>query len=161
MDPEHVTKRAAYVDAIKAVGGAVSPLLTNWQKWILHFGEDHDFECLFGGVTTGFAGEFVEPSLEEVPFYDVRNYVPVSCTQLASDAIEKEVIAQRYVPVRKSFLRGHAALGVADKDKSNFQKIRLIHDLSRPFGTSTNDHTFYDKRVFASVKTACDLVRPG
>jgi hypothetical protein len=150
-------RRVEYIMEILHVEGSVSPLLTSWPKWEEHFKGDHDFTFLMEGVTTGFMGELYK---KEVPFYEVPNYVPDYLMKKVTDGINKEIEAKRYVKVCKQDLVGVAAIGVADKDHSNFDKIRIVHDLSRPVGISTNDCSDFDKRSFAKAESAWSLMQP-
>jgi hypothetical protein len=75
-------------------------------------------------------------------------------------AIKQEIDAHRYVPVVAQSLAGIAALGVVDKDHSNFEKIRVVLDLLRAKWTSTNDRVEFVTRSFPTVKDAFALLRP-
>ena len=52
-----------------------------------------------------------------------------------------------------------SALGAIPKRDSN--KIRLIHDASRPTGETLNDYATIDHFQYQSVQDAVDLVTPG
>ena len=58
-------------------------------------------------------------------------------------------------------VNGVSAIGIVDKQRSGFVKHRLVHDLSRPDGASTNEHAQFDSRRFPTVRTAMKLIRPG
>eukprot|EP00959_Pyramimonas_sp_CCMP1952_P146316 3063076-Pyramimonas_sp.AAC.1 len=59
----------------------------------------------------------------------------------------------------RQLLRGAATLGAVDKDHSNFVKIRVVHDVSRSKGSSTNEGITFDKSTFPSVADAFALLR--
>jgi hypothetical protein len=47
-----------------------------------------------------------------------------------------------------------------DKDNSDMAKVRVVHDLSRPIGTSTNLGISIEHCSLPSVRDAFDLLRP-
>ncbi len=65
-----------------------------------------------------------------------------------------EVQACRYVPVCPSTVFGPSAMGMVDKDHSNFVKVRIVHDLSRPEGESVNSAITIQQRSVITVHQA-------
>jgi hypothetical protein len=57
--------------------------------------------------------------------------------------------------------RGTAAIGVVDKDHSNFVKVRVVHNLSRPENVSTNDGLDIPHSSLPTVGDAFALLEPG
>ena len=53
-----------------------------------------------------------------------------------------------------------SALGAIPKN-SEKTKFRLIHDASRPYGQSLNDHAVHDPFRYQSLQDAIDLIKPG
>ena len=95
------------------------------------------------------------PRYERIP-----NYVPDKYAFKIDTEIEAEVGAGRYVSVNANTAIGIAAIGIVDKEKSGMIKVRIVHDLSRPFGASVNSHTNIIHRKFATVKQACEMLQP-
>jgi hypothetical protein len=133
-------RRAKYVAAILLLTGlADCPFLVvnRAEAWHRAFADDHDSDFLLDGVTDGFGYHFVDPDPNGA-FYRVPNYVPDVHAPKVAAWVAAETTAGRHAPIREAFARGFAALGVVDKDHSGMAKVRVVHDLSRPIGTSTN-----------------------
>jgi len=75
--------------------------------------------------------------------------------------VKLETTAGRYTPVGRDFARGTAALGVVDKNHSNMEKVRAVHDLSRPKGVSTDDGIDIPQSSLPTVGDAYVLLQPG
>jgi hypothetical protein len=71
--------------------------------------------------------------------------------------IKEEIANGRYIIVQKRPTIV-SALGAIPKDNN---KIRLIHDCSRPHGQAVNDFATIEKFLFQSVKDAMELLTPG
>jgi len=154
--------RAAFVSLLLMVTGLYQspfPVIDSAAAWFTTFSGDHDADYLLRGVTEGFSYDFVDPEPGGPP-YAVPNYVPEERFAKVDTWVKGEVALGRYAEVSKDFLRGTAALGVVDKDHSNFEKVRVVHDFSRPLGTSTNLGISYVKASFASPDTAFSMLRP-
>jgi hypothetical protein len=52
--------------------------------------------------------------------------------------VRSETTAGRYITVEPLLARGTVALGVVEENHSNFAKVRVVHAMSRPEGSSTN-----------------------
>jgi hypothetical protein len=133
-------RRAKFVAAVSLITGLAAcpfPIVTRAESWHRAFADDHDADFLLDGVTDGFRYQFFDPEPDGV-FYKVPNYVPDVHAPKVAAWVAAETVAGRYAPIRQAFARGFAALGVVDKDNSNMAKVRVVHDLSRPIGTSTN-----------------------
>ena len=76
-------------------------------------------------------------------------------------AVEREIELGRVIVTELSRVSGTAAIGIVDKQRSGFVKHRLIHDLSRPEGDSTNARASFESRVFPTVRSAMKLMRPN
>jgi hypothetical protein len=139
------------------------PVITQAAEWYITFAQDHDALFLLQGVTEGFSYQFEDPDpLGE--FYSVANYVPTEHSDKVDAWVKAETVAGRYIPVdRDSTLdpRGTAAIGVVDKDHSDFVKVRVVHDLSRPEDLSTNDGIDIPHSLFPTVGDAFALLQPG
>ena len=155
-------RRAKFVAAVSLITGLAAcpfPIVTRAESWHRAFADDHDADFLLDGVTDGFRYQFFDPEPDGV-FYKVPNYVPDVHAPKVAAWIAAETVAGRYAPIRQAFARGFAALGVVDKDNSNMAKVRVVHDLSRPIGTSTNLGITIEHCSLPSVRDAFDLLRP-
>ena len=72
-----------------------------------------------------------------------------------------EIHSGKIVPVSRDKLAGLIAIGVVDKERSGFVKIRIVSDYSRPEGTSLNDCIVIEDSKFMTVRAAYALMRPG
>ena len=127
--------------------------------WFSTFADDFDADFLLSGVTHGFRYDHVDPDPGGA-FYRVPNYVPDEHAPKMTAWVDAEIAAGRYAPVDDGFPRGIAALGVVDKDHSGMAKVRVVHDLSRPVGTSTNLGVTIEHCSLPSVRDAFNLLRP-
>jgi hypothetical protein len=100
-------------------------------------------------------------STDPPPFSPVPNYIPDAHAGKMDDEVKGEVLAGRYVPVQAEAVVGISAVGMVDKDKSGFIKVRIVHDLSRPENASVNHFTTLDHRQFITVAEAATMVSPG
>ena len=151
-----------FISLLMVVSGLTScpyRLLDKAEAWYNMFCDDHDCEFLLNGVTSGFSYTHTEidPGGE---FYVVPNYVDQAHWGKLDDWVSSESTLGHYVSMPRQLLRGAAALGAVDKDHSNFVKIRVVHDVSRPKGSSTNEGITFDKSTFPSVADAFALLRP-
>ena len=140
-------------------GASIPGTVKRAYRWEEHFAADEEFETLITGVTSGFAFTCREFSGNEP--YSVPNYVPPEHEAKVTKAVEREIELGRVIVSDVSKISGTAAIGVVDKQRSGFVKHRIVLDLSRPEGISTNARSSFESRVFPSVRTAMDLIRPG
>ena len=155
-------RRAKYVAAVLLITGLAAcsfPIVSRAESWHRAFADDHDAEFLLNGVTDGFRYAFFDPEPDGA-FYKVPNYVPDVHAPKVAAWVAAEATAGRYATIRQAFARGFAALGVVDKDHSNMAKVRVVHDLSRPTGTSTNLGISIEHCSLPSVRDAFNLLRP-
>jgi hypothetical protein len=142
------------------------PVVTQAIHWYIAFAQDHDAQFLLQGVTEGFSYQFTDPD-PDGEFYSVANYVPVEHVEKVDAWVQSETVetvAGRYISVNHECPldpRGTAATGVVDKDHSNFVKVRVVHDLSRPENVSTNDGIDIPHSSLPTVGDAFALLQPG
>jgi hypothetical protein len=77
--------------------------------------------------------------------------------------VQSKTAAGRYISVNHECPldpRGTAAIGVVDKDHSDFVKVRVVHDLSRPENVSTNDGIDIPHSSLPTVGDAFALLQP-
>jgi hypothetical protein len=156
------TRRAKYVAAVLLLTGLAAcsfPIVNRANSWHRAFADDHDADFVLDGVTDGFRYHFVDPDPDGA-FYRVPNYVRDIHAPKVAAWIAAETAAGRYAPIRQAFARGFAALGVVDNDHSDMAKVRVVHDLSRSIGTSTNLGISIEHCSLPTVRDAFDLLRP-
>ena len=129
----------------------MSHLTRATAQWIRLFREDHDHKFLIEGVAYGFEWEASNPA----EFYEVQNYVDPEHEDKVTARVLEELTNGHIAPISRENAKGISAIGVVDKNRSEFKKYRVVHDLSRPYGKSVNDHMNVDKRTFASFESAC------
>ena len=145
-----------YQSDIFEVGGVV-PLVTQFApRWGAVFQHDHDVKWLVSGVTNGFSFDFTPPETSD----DVPNYVPAEHVHKVSAKLFEEEYLGNIVPTKREDVFFLTALGAVDKDHSNFAKIRIVNDMSRPRGSSLNDCTDIGKHTLSTVKDAFVLLTP-
>ena len=114
------------------------PVIDRASEWYNAFAQDHDSDFLLRGAAQGFSYAFTDMD-PDGPYYSVPNYVPDEHAHKVDAWVRTETTTGRYIPIDHSFARGTAALGVVDKDHSDMVKVRVVRNLSRPEGVSTND----------------------
>jgi hypothetical protein len=118
----------------------------------------HDREFIVTGVREGFHILNVDDVHECV---EVDNYE--SATNLANRAkvdaqVITEIINGRY---RKVDEKPDIVSALGDIPKKGSEKIRLIHDCSRPKGKALNDFASPSPFKYQSIQDAVDMIKPG
>ena len=115
-------------------------------------------EFILDGVKNGF--NIIDP--ECVPIsVEMDNYSSATAGNVRAQ-VESQILTEiqngryRIVDHKPCIV---SALGAIPKRDSN--KIRLIHDASRPTGEALNDYATIDHFQYQSVQDAVDLVTPG
>ena len=127
-----------------------------WEVQLSGTGDlDEDF--ILDGIRQGFRLTTQGSNFEQV---EMENYNSTICPQgapLVNKQILTEVINRRYVitDTKPCII---SALGAIPKDEN---KIRLIHDCSRPLGNALNDYAEIDRVHFQSVSEAASKVKQG
>jgi hypothetical protein len=134
----------------------VSPVMSCANTWIKELKGDPSYDFIVKGVTHGF--ELTDNDCIP-PLVECNNYKStlLENRDLVEAQIKKEILLGRYIvsDTRPDLV---SALGAVPKGKT---KIRLIHDLSRPFGglnqcaenTSVHYPTLSDATKFMSTKS--------
>ena len=147
-----------YQSEIVSVGGAIPEVTMYALRWASVFVDDAKVHSLVKTVSTGIDVDFEPPT--NIPD-DVPNYVPDEFMDKVTAQFDKEVAAGHTVVVNnRDDVWGLTAVGVVDKDHSNFALTRTVNDFSRPFGESINDCTNIEKVRFASVADAYRYMSP-
>ena len=120
-------------------GVGVPDVVRRADRWETWFAPDQDFEFLVSGVTSGFSYETLPREQSSLGF-EVANYVPPEHIGKATADVERQIELGRVITTTFDRVNGVSAIGIVDKQRSGFVKHRLVHDLSRPDGASTNEH---------------------
>lgn len=128
----------------------------NIDRWREELRGDVDRDFLLRGLTEGF--RVVDEGFTPEPV-EVDNYKSALDRR---DSVENQILEElsegRYVFVKEKPVIV-SALGALDKSDN---RVRLIHDCSRPFARSVNDYVNRkEKMVYQSVADACSLVNQG
>jgi hypothetical protein len=149
------SRMALFIAATLIVGGEIAPVTLCVAETIkLAAGVEEADE-----VIQIFAYGADWNSSDPIPFAQVPNYIRDDHIFKMDKEIESEVLAKRYVSVCPSTVVGISAMGMVDKDHSNFVKVRIVHDLSRPDG-SVNSLIDIKNRSFITVHQAAEMVLP-
>ena len=125
-----IIKTATFSRLTRALGGTVSPLSLQLHHWCDCFREDHDAAFILAGVREGFDWEKVAPTSE----HDTPNCVPAELEDRVNDRVETMLASGEIIAVERHDVHTISPLMVVDKDHSNFEKFRLVHNLSAPKG---------------------------
>ncbi len=136
-------------------GGAVSRLTLCLPRWIELFRCDSDAAFVIGMVAYGV--DFDTDDTSAVPFFRVDNYVADDHRERVDAQIRHEVAEGRIVPALPGIV-GISAVGSVLKGGTD--KVRVIHDYSRP-GGGVNASVRARKETFSRVADAASLLRPG
>ena len=145
-----------FIRRTEQAGGKVSEITLSTAQWIRLFKEDHDHKFLIEGAAFGFDWDAEDPG----EFYEVPNYVDPEHEAKVTARVREELENGHIAVTSRDRVCGIAAIGVVDKQRSGFTKYRVVHDLSRPYEMSVNDHMAVDKRSFASFESACAYMTP-
>ena len=148
---------ATNIAATLIVGGQIAQVTLHVANTIELLREDVENGTF---VIRSFAYGAEWDSIEPPRYAQVPNYVAPQYAHRMEEEIRTEMESGRYVPVSRDAVVGIAAVGIVDKGKSGMKKVRIVHDLSRPTDFSVNNLTEIEKRKFATVKQACDYLRP-
>ena len=110
------------------------------------------------GITNGFR---ITTRPYRGPPVMQRNYKSATCVdnrQAVEAQIKEEINNRRYACCEKPPTLV-SALGAIPKHGTN--KVRLIHDCSRPIGGALNDYAESDHFAYQSLKDAAALIQPG
>ena len=119
--------------------------------------DDPDRDFLVRTAALGGAWSYTDPP----DWYEVENYVSEEHVPLVDDVFSDESTAGRVIDASLLPLKGLSAVGCVLKERKGKLKVRQVHDLSRPFGSSVNDGVSLKKDTYAKVSDACGFLRPG
>ena len=129
---------ATFIAATLIMGGDIADVTLQVAETIDIMQCDHESTPVIHGFAYGAEWNSTDPPMYE----QVPNYVPDHYANKMDDEVDNEVASGRYVPVNRDTVIGIAAVGIVDKEKSGMVKVRIVHDLSRPLGSSVNTYTY-------------------
>ena len=113
---------------------------------------------LMDGIREGF--KITDNPYQDRPVWQAnyRSATDPTTRPLVEKQIKEEIRNGRYVRVQHP-PQLISALGAIPKPGSN--KVRLIHDCSRPHGGALNDLADLDRYSYQTLKDAAELIQPG
>ena len=127
-----------------------------WERELANTG-DPDESFILDGIREGFRLTTEGSEFHPVEVDNYNSTTAPEVAHLVHDQIRLEVENGRYVVTREKPTIV-SALGAIPKDKN---KIRLIHDCSRPEGNSLNSYAETDTVRFQSVREAVQKIYPN
>lgn len=139
-------------------GSERSLVLEAWERMLPANDPKRDF--ILSGIAEGF---------RIIDTDKVANLIDVECENYHSatkgpyrDKVEAQIVQElqhgryKFVDYKPKIV---SAIGAIPKKGSN--KVRLIHDCSRPQGLALNDYVHLDKFQYQSIQDAVDKINPG
>ena len=140
------------------LGPERSLVLEAWENKLP--ANDPKREYILTGITEGF--NIIDPSkVPDLADVECKNYQSATRGQ-NRDRVEAQIVQElqhgRYKIVSHK-PKIVSAIGAVPKKGSN--KVRLIHDCSRPQGLALNNYVQLDKFQYQSIQDAVDKITPG
>ena len=130
--------------------------LASWERELVGSG-DPDTDFILGGIRDGFRLTSAGSNFSSVEMENYNSTTSPEAHQLVHDQIKAELDNGRY-QITSSKPTIVSALGAIPKEGN---KIRLIHDCSRPEGFSLNSFAETDPVRFQSVSEAASKIKPN
>ena len=130
----------------------------NKQAWIRNLGNDPDRNFIIDGLTNGFE---IIPSETVLEKAETSNYKSATASQFR-DKVEKQIreeISKGNYVVTQAKPTIVSALGAIPKPQSD--KIRLIHDCSRPQHSNVNSYATTQHFSYVTVEQAVSMIKPN
>lgn len=135
----------------------ISSISNCLDAWETELKNDHDREFLLTGIREGF--RILDPGVE-IHRAEAKNHKSVFEHR---EAVEKELRAQikqgNYV-IASEKPAIISPLAAIPKDESG-EKVRVIHDGSRPLGGAMNDYATLHSERFQTIADACKIAKKG
>eukprot|EP00854_Cymbomonas_tetramitiformis_P006069 gene6069-biopygen6099 len=107
--------------------GAAIPKVTEFaDRWAVVFQDDPAVDDLVRSVSLGAGWKFNPDSV----VMSGKNYVKEGFDFKVDKHHQEELTARRVVPVPEGWARAIHGVGIVDKDHSNFEKVRVVHNYS-------------------------------
>ncbi|KAK3265104.1 hypothetical protein CYMTET_26194 [Cymbomonas tetramitiformis] len=131
--------------------GAAIPKVTEFaDRWAVVFREDPAVDDLVRSVSLGAGWKFNPDSV----VMSGKNYVKEGFDFKVDKHHQGELAARRVVPVPEGWARAIHGVGVVDKDHSNFEKVRVVHNYSENDVSSVNAGTDIPAQKWQSISDA-------
>ena len=135
-----------------------SPLTLKYATWESELENDEDKEFLLDGIKNGFRITESDYVPEQVECDNYKSATGAENRHKAEQQILEEIAEGRYVVVSgKPVII--SSLGAVKKPDS--EKVRLIHDCSRPVGKSVNSYAKTNTFKYETVDNAVQKLKPG
>ena len=132
----------------------------NYEAWCEELPSDFpNRDYILAGIKDGF--HIVDDIDLQCDQVEMDNYRSATCTEnfaKVEHQIKDEIVNGHYkiIDHKPTIV---SALGAIPKKGSN--KVRLIHDCSRPVGKAVNDYATNNKFKYQTLQNAVDLIKPG
>jgi len=137
-------------------GECVASVANCLEAWETELKNDPDREFLLEGIKNGFRIVDKDSDVKQAELKNHRSALE------HREAVEKELCEQiqqgNYIVAAVPPLIV-SPLAAIPKDGSD--KVRIIHDGSRPFGAAMNDYATLHSERFQSIADACKIAKPG
>lgn len=135
----------------------VSSIANCLEAWETELKNDQDQIFLLDGLTNGFR---IVDKNSDIHKAEMKNH---RSTCEYREAVEKELRDQiqqgHYVVATEPPLIVSPLAAIPKDDDSD--KVRIIHDGSRPFGAAMNDYATLHSERFQTIADACKIAKPG
>lgn len=134
-----------------------SPL--NKQAWIRNLGNDPDRKFIIDGITNGFE---IIPSETVLEKAETSNYKSATASQFRNNKVENQIreeISKGNYVVTQAKPTIVSTLGAIPKPQTD--KIRLIHDCSRPQHSNVNSYATTQHFSYVTVEQAVSMIKPN
>ncbi|KAK3253955.1 hypothetical protein CYMTET_36816 [Cymbomonas tetramitiformis] len=147
---------AEFKSSTEAIGAEV-PLITKWaHRWAMLFRDDANVTDLVRSVSLGAGWAFDADAVTMAR----ENYVKEGFEHKVDKLHDEEVRHRRVVPIPDHIAAAVHGVGVVDKDHSNFEKVRVVHNYSENDDSSVNSATDIPQQKWQSVSDALAFLRP-
>ncbi|KAK3262658.1 hypothetical protein CYMTET_28497 [Cymbomonas tetramitiformis] len=145
-----------FKSATEAIGAAVPVVTERAHRWAMVFQDDPCVDALVRSVSVGAGWKF---DLDAVCMTG-KNYVREGFEHKVDALHSEELKHRRVVPILESCAGATHGVGVVDKDHSNFEKVRVVHNYSEGDDMSVNSATEIPEQKWRSVTDALAFLRP-
>eukprot|EP00854_Cymbomonas_tetramitiformis_P021312 gene21312-biopygen21978 len=146
----------AFKSATTAIGAAVLVVTERVDRWAMLFRDDPRVDALVRSVAHGAGWQF-DPARVDM---SGENYVKAGFEHKVDEIHEEELRLKRVVPIPSHLAEAVHGVGVVDKDHSNFEKVRVVHNYSENEDWSVNSATDIPEQKWQSAADAMAFLRP-
>ncbi|KAK3268167.1 hypothetical protein CYMTET_23319 [Cymbomonas tetramitiformis] len=120
------------------------------------FRDDPSVDALVRSVAQGAGWQFDPAGVD----MSGENYVKTGFEHKVDELHEEELRLKRVVPIPPHLAEAVHGVGVVDKDHSNFEKVRVVHNYSENDDWSVNSATDIPEQKWQSAADAMAFLRP-